>query len=308
VIVDYSVLRPTINALKASGVTAAGRYIGWDDQPGFRSIGKNITAAEARTLISAGISVFLAFEYAADAVTKGAGQGRKDGELASRQLAALGAPAGMTVYFAVDFDIPDYAPHLAGTPPNAIAKLGPAAGYFRAISMLTRSYRVGVYGGYWAVSRLLDAGLAVAGWQTVAWSGGRRDPRAVLYQLAGTAPIAGADVDVHEATGPDFGQWPRPGSQPGLNWTETLVNTLPALRQGDADLSGAVQFVHRLQALVKVIGDINGLAGASAVKADGTFGQVTWTGVLRVQQFFGLAEDGICGPATWAALVAGQRP
>jgi Domain of unknown function (DUF1906) len=145
-------------------------------------------------------------------VTRGADQGRKDGELAARQLAALGAPAGITVYFAVDFDIPDFAPHLPGTPQNAIAKLGPAADYFRAIGMLKRPYKVGVYGGYWAVSRVLDAGLASAAWQTVAWSGGRRDPRAVLYQLAGKVPIAGADVNIHEGASPDFGQWPRPGT------------------------------------------------------------------------------------------------
>ena len=57
----------------------------------------------------------------------------------------------------------------------------------------------------------------------------------------------------------------------------------------------------------KVIGDINHLAAASAVKADGNFSQQTHAGVLAVQKFFRLTEDGICGPATWGALVAGQR-
>jgi hypothetical protein len=215
-IVDYSAIRPPAAVLKAAGVTAAGRYIGWDSVPGFASIGKNITRAEADALTGAGIAVFLAFEYAADAVTKGAAQGRADGRLAITQLAALGAPAGMTVYFAVDFDIPDYAPRLPDTPPNAAAKLGPAADYFRAITTLGgRTCRVGIYGGYYACKRTLDAGLAVMAWQTVAWSGGQRDPRAVLYQLAGSAPLAGADVNIHESTAPDFGQWPRPkGAQP----------------------------------------------------------------------------------------------
>lgn len=212
-IVDYSVIRPSLHALNAAGITAVGRYIGWDSVPGFASIGKNLTAAEAATLTGAGISVFLAFEYAADAVTRGAAQGRADGRLAIDQLAALGAPDGLTVYFAVDFDIPDYAPHLPDTPQNAMAKLGPAADYFRAITQLGgRTYRVGVYGGYYACKRALDAGLAVMAWQTVAWSGGQRDQRAVLYQLAGTVPLAGADVNVHEGTSPDFGQWPRPAT------------------------------------------------------------------------------------------------
>lgn len=210
-IVDYSTIRPPVSTLKAAGVTAAGRYIGWDSVPGFSSIGKNITRAEAEQLTGAGIAVFLAFEYGADAVTKGAAQGRADGRLAITQLADLGAPDGITVYFAIDFDLPDYAPHLPDTPANAAAKLGPAADYFRAITVLAgRAYRVGVYGGYWACKRVLDAGLAVMAWQTVAWSGGHRDPRAVLYQLAGPAPLAGADVNIHEGTAPDFGQWPRP--------------------------------------------------------------------------------------------------
>jgi hypothetical protein len=91
------------------------------------------------------------------------------------------------------------------------------------------------------------------------------------------------------------------------NWTETLVNTLPTLQLGNRDHPGTVQFVRRIQALTKVIGDINGLPAASAVTADGHFGQPTHAGVLAVQKFFGLTADGIVGPKTWAALVAGQR-
>ncbi len=139
-IIDYSTFRPAIQMLKDAGVTAAGRYIGWDCQPGCDCKGKNITKAEADELTGNGISVFLSFEYEAAAVVKGGVQGEADGKLASRQLAALGAPEGMTVYFAVDFDIPDFAP--GSTDPKA--KLGPAAGYFEAINALTPSYKVGV--------------------------------------------------------------------------------------------------------------------------------------------------------------------
>jgi hypothetical protein len=204
-IIDYSTGRPSAAQLKAAGVTAAGRYIGWDSVPGFSSIGKNITRAEAAALTSAGISVFVAFEYAAQAVLGGASQGKKDGQLAAQQLHDLGAPAGMTVYFAVDFDIPDYAPHSA----DPKAKLGAAAAYFEAINALSPSYKIGVYGGYYAVKRVLDAGLARMGWQTVAWSGGQWDSRAVLRQLASQV-MGFADVNLHVASGADFGQWPRP--------------------------------------------------------------------------------------------------
>jgi len=34
-IIDYSTFRPTIAELKSAGVTAVGRYIGWDCRPGY---------------------------------------------------------------------------------------------------------------------------------------------------------------------------------------------------------------------------------------------------------------------------------
>lgn len=204
-IIDYSTLRPPMPVLKAAGVTAVGRYIGQDGEPGFGNIHKNLTRPEARDLLAAGIDIFLAFEYGAKQAALGARQGTTDAQLAHRQLQALGAPESMMVYFAVDFDIPDYAPKSA----SPRAKLGPVGDYLEAISALALPFRVGVYGGYWAVSRALDAKVATMAWQTVAWSGGQRDKRAVLYQLAKQV-LGAADVNLLETAGHDFGQWPRP--------------------------------------------------------------------------------------------------
>ena len=86
-----------------------------------------------------------------------------------------------------------------------------------------------------------------------------------------------------------------------------MIADLPTLQQGSADKAGAVQFVHRAQALVKVIGDINKIPAASAVAATGTFDAATRQGVVALQKMFGLTQDGAVGPATWAALVAGQH-
>lgn len=238
-IIDYSVSRPPVALLKRSGVTAAGRYIGWDSVPGYHSIGKNITKAEAHSLIANGIAVFLAFEYAPDAAAHGASQGSVDADLARTQLEQIGAPPDMTVYFAVDFDIPDYAPHLPDTPNNALAKLGPVGEYFSAIRQHAYTYEIGVYGGYYAVKRVLDAGLARAAWQTVAWSGGQLDPRVVLYQLATPVPadLFGADVDVqeHGATVENFGQWPHPHAQaPTILQEEFMPIVLDHLEQNQA--------------------------------------------------------------------------
>ena len=238
-IIDYSVIRPPVSQLKAIGVTAVGRYIGWDSVPGFQSIGKNITKAEAAALVAAGIQVFLAFEYRPDAAASGASQGSLDAGLARNQLEQIGAPPDMAVYFAVDFDIPDYAPHLPDVPANALAKLGPVGEYFTTIRQHQYPFEIGGYGGYYAVKRLLDAGLIVKGWQTVAWSGGQIESRVVLYQVGNptVAGIFGADVDVREngALVEDFGQWPRPHVVPAQpSQEEFMPIVLDHLEQNQA--------------------------------------------------------------------------
>lgn len=205
-IIDYSTIRPSTSELKAAGITAVGRYVGWDSVPGFHSIGKNISKIEADALLATGIDIFLAFEYDATAAVHGAPQGNKDATLAGTQLADLGAPEGICVYFALDWDTPDYAPHLVSTPANAVAKLGPIAEYFQAIQNAHHKYAIGAYGGYWALSRLFDAGLIHYGWQTVAWSGGRVDPRASLLQTTSKVSISGADQNIHQNKSP-WGTW-----------------------------------------------------------------------------------------------------
>ncbi len=212
-LIDYSVLRPPMPLLKAAGVTAVGRYIGWDGEPGFQDIHKNLTLAEKNALLAAGIQIWLSFEYAADAALSGAPQGTKDAALASRQLHDLGMAApGTAVYYAVDFDLGDYAPALPATAANARAKLGPVAAYFDAIHATHPNHEVDGYGGYWAISRLLDAGLIKRGWQAIAWSGGKWDPRAVLRQEL-TQVFGGADVNLH-TMGPAGGA--PPGAHPGV--------------------------------------------------------------------------------------------
>lgn len=209
-IIDFSTARPSNVQLLAAGVTAVGRYLGWDGVAPYPNTGKNLTKAEAEGYLSNGIAVFLVFEYNANAPSLGAEQGMADAELAKKQIDALGAPVTTGIYFAVDYDIPDYAPGIPNNPSNAMQKLGPVGEYFAAIKRFNAGYRLGVYGGYWAVSRLFDAGLVTMGWQTVAWSGGNVDKRINLLQTTQAPPFAGVDVNVHEQKQADFGQWAAP--------------------------------------------------------------------------------------------------
>lgn len=97
------------------------------------------------------------------------------------------------------------------------------------------------------------------------------------------------------------------GTAPVQDWQEAMMNVLPTLGRDDQDHAGSVQFVRRMQALVKVVGDVNKLPAASAVAANGKYDQKTHAGVLAVQKFFGLSQDGICGRQTWMALIAGEH-
>src|SRR5579863_5465249 len=113
VVIDYSVAHPTMAMLKAANVTAVGRYFGQGSPP------KNLTKTEAELLAANEIDIFSLFEYGAQQVLGGAAQAKIDIALFREQAKAIGAP-DKPVYFAADFDIPDYAP----TSTDPVAKLG----------------------------------------------------------------------------------------------------------------------------------------------------------------------------------------
>ena len=83
------------------------------------------------------------------------------------------------------------------------------------------------------------------------------------------------------------------------------MNALPVLQQGARDAAGSPLDVHRVQVLVAGIGRWNKLGSITAITDDGSFGPSTSAALKRVQAFFGLTQDGICGPASWSALITG---
>lgn len=197
---DYSGGRPSGAAVARAGYGFVVRYL-----PNGLSGRVNLSATEANDMTANGVDVVLVWERKIigqpDRATEGHAAGVADAQAALAQAAVVGLPDN-PIYFCVDFDIPDYD-HAATSPR---AKLGPVGDYFEGIASVLPNSRIGVYGGYWAVSRVLDAGLAAWAWQTVAWSGGHEDPRVHLFQRVGTVTVDRVDCDVNEARKDDFGQ------------------------------------------------------------------------------------------------------
>jgi hypothetical protein len=185
---DY-VSGPTVTALKAAGIRFVGRYLSTPGNP------KNITALEAKKLHDGGIHVILVFETTANRALGGTNAGHADAISARSQAKALGVPAAVPIYFAIDFD---------ATPGEQQA----IDNYFKAAgSVLGGKSRVGAYGGYWPIKRLFDADLIGYGWQTYAWSGGRWDGRAQVRQVANGRTIGGHSVDLDMAVKTPYGAW-----------------------------------------------------------------------------------------------------
>ncbi|MEV7755628.1 glycoside hydrolase domain-containing protein [Streptomyces griseofuscus] len=127
--------------------------------------------------------------------------GATDAKTAAGRATAAGMPSGRPIYFAVVFD---------ATPGDQTAINAYLDG---AASVLGRS-RMGIYGGYYPVKRALDAGKATWAWQTIAWSGGQWDARAVIRQGA-QATISGVSCNLNTVTANDYGQW-MPGKTPSV--------------------------------------------------------------------------------------------
>lgn len=181
---------PSKAEMSLPGVVGASRYISHDS-------GKCITRSQVLTLFSWNRVVDLNFEDSATNAQLGASQGALDATFAVAIARALGAPREVCIYYSADF---------AYSPTTWAAELA----YFATAARITRAagYVMGAYGDYTTIGRLLNARVIDLGWQTTAWSNGRRDARGVLYQNTYTQ---GYDVDVIEAN--YWGAWTRTGAQ-----------------------------------------------------------------------------------------------
>lgn len=141
--------------------------------------------------------------------TRGYEGGVADARTALRLHAAAGGPPSAPIFFSIDEDI------------DADTWNTVAVEWLRGINSVLGVDRTGVYGHYnvcgWAIADGVIGRSTSDGhwwaWQTRAWSGGRRDPRAVLYQavvVSGSEPgiaMGGTHVDENQVLAADFGQW-----------------------------------------------------------------------------------------------------
>jgi hypothetical protein len=183
--IDFAFGTPSIRGLRGAGVSFVCRYL----SPTGNS--KNLRRSEVLAYRRAGIGVVTVWEATAARALEGRGAGERDALAAKQMLHELGAPPNAVVFFAVDFD----------------DKTQPVGDYFRGAAHVLGKHRVGVYGGYDVVKRLLNADLVSYAWQTYAWSGGAWDHRARLRQFSNDHTIAGVSCDFDRAVGPHFGAW-----------------------------------------------------------------------------------------------------
>lgn len=204
--IDYvGTLSPT--AHKAVGSTFACRYL------------RELTGGEVKTLRASGIDVVVAYERDATRALGGEKQGIFDGREGLAQAEACGIPKGRPIYFAVDF-------------PETAAQAGAVAAYFKGINSVLGVARTGAYGSFDTIGRLFAIGRIRYAWQTYAWSAGKLDHRACLYQYSNDHTVAGHGCDFDHSLAADFGQWgfqqpvPKPASHPtGMAYAKVGYDT-----------------------------------------------------------------------------------
>jgi hypothetical protein len=199
---DYSFARPSPSSLVSMGYKFVCRYLSGD--PGG---GKDLTAAEQSGLEAAGIDIVLNWETTGTDATNGYNAGVSDATSAESEAKSLGQPGNRPIYFSIDFD----------------AQSGDAAAineYFKGVASVIGLARTGVYGGYYIVNELFNAGLVKWGWQTYAWSNGAWDSRAQLRQTLNG--VDNDELDDDTATVADYGQY-GPGAPTGNYYAASYV-------------------------------------------------------------------------------------
>jgi hypothetical protein len=213
-LVDFTERLVQPDQIKSAGYDGAVVYVS-ESRPGANFDFKPVTREFADAARAAGLHLVSVYQYGKPGwpdpsdFTRGYDGGVADARTALRLHAAAGGASSAPIFFSVDDDI------------DLNTWKGPAVQWFRGINSVLGANRTGIYGHAHACQWAIDDGVigpsTTAGhnwaWQTMAWSHGAREPRAVLYQSAvntasNPGPLIGdTHVDVDEILAPDFGQW-----------------------------------------------------------------------------------------------------
>ncbi len=217
-LVDFATRLVSPEQLKAAGMDGALVYVS-ELRPGATFDFKPVTREYADGLRRNGLFVVSCYQYGKPGwvnspsdFTRGYDGGVADAQTALRLHAAAGGPDTAPIFFSVDEDI------------DADTWQSLGMQWFRGINSVLGADRTGIYGGArqcgWAIADDVIGHSSSAGyrwaWQTRAWSGGVREPAAVLFQrevVTASDPglvIDGVSVDVNDVLAADFGQWDLP--------------------------------------------------------------------------------------------------
>lgn len=196
----------TTAQIKSAGYQFVCRYLSGST---LGSNGKNVSAAEVKNYVAAGLPVVFVWEGTGTDATSMA-NGVADAQHAQNELIALANTLGdqkvaqTPVYFAVDEET-----------------ASDVVGYLNGAASVLGKKRTGVYGGLHTIQQAFNADCVAYGWQTYAWSSGAWDNRALLRQVKNDVKVGPCDADHDQVAywgvstpvfgaGDDFGQYPAP--------------------------------------------------------------------------------------------------
>ncbi|MEO6795265.1 MAG: DUF1906 domain-containing protein [Mycobacterium sp.] len=214
-LIDFADRLVSPEQIRAAGFDGALVYVS-ELRPGATFDFKPVTHDYADGLRAAGLQVVSCYQFGKPGwttspsdFTRGYDGGAADAQTALRLHTAAGGPESAPIFFSVDENIDSRAWNVL------------ALRWFRGINSVLGVARTGIYGGArqctWAITDGVIGHSTSPGyrwaWQTRAWSGGEREPAAVLFQreiVTAADPgfvIDGVHVDVNDVLAADFGQW-----------------------------------------------------------------------------------------------------
>lgn len=178
---------------------------------------KCLTPAEAKVLIANHIQFATVYEDSADDMRYGFGRGVEDARNYLTMARACGQPNGSAAYFAADFDA-------SGKDFDLIEQ------YLKGVKSILPQFKIRPYGEFDVIEEMVRRGVCDGGWQTYAWSGGKRSTHAFIYQYKNGQPVAEMSVDLNESFGNE-GFWNPPAR---------MINSLSITKIEDTSITVAL--------------------------------------------------------------------